>query len=89
MGQDIRAIDPLLFRGKQSKDAWSTCGSCPSRGSFRRRDLDLGDGPRNTIPLDGLYSEINGPHDIRINNYSAARDSITDFNNNSRGVQGA
>ncbi len=48
----------------------------------------FGDGPRNTIPLDGLYSKINGPHDIRINNYSAVRDSATDFNNNSRGVQG-
>jgi hypothetical protein len=45
------------------------------------------DGPRQTIPLDGLYSKINGVHDTRINNWSAARDSITDFNNNSRNVQ--
>src|SRR4029453_3172392 len=35
----------------------------------------------------GLYSKLNGPHDTRINNWSAARDSVTDFNNNSRNVQ--
>jgi len=88
VGQDIRAIDPLLFRGKQSSNAWSTCGSCHPAGLSDGVTWIFGDGPRNTIPLDGLYSKINGPHDIRINNYSAARDSITDFNNNSRGVQG-
>lgn len=88
VGQDIRAIDPLLFRGKQSNNAWSTCGSCHPAGLSDGVTWIFGDGPRNTIPLDGLYSKINGPHDIRINNYSAARDSITDFNNNSRGVQG-
>ena len=38
--------------------------------------------------MDGLYSKVNGAHDTRINNWSAARDSVTDFNNNSRGVQG-
>ena len=37
--------------------------------------------------MDGLYSKINGAHDTRINNWSAARDSVTDFNNNSRNVQ--
>jgi len=88
VGQDIRAIDPLLFRGKQSNNAWSTCGSCHPAGLSDGVTWIFGDGPRNTIPLDGLYSKINGPHDIRINNYSAARDSITDFNNNSRAVQG-
>ncbi|MGQ0592404.1 MAG: hypothetical protein ACT4QB_07055, partial [Gammaproteobacteria bacterium] len=88
VGQDLRAIDPLLFRGKQSNNAWSTCGSCHPAGLSDSVTWIFGDGPRNTIPLDGLYSKINGPHDIRINNYSAARDSITDFNNNSRGVQG-
>ena len=88
VGRDIRTLDPLASRGKQSRDAWSTCGSCHPAGLSDGVTWIFGDGPRNTIPLDGLYSKINGPHDIRINNYSAARDSITDFNNNSRGVQG-
>jgi YVTN family beta-propeller protein len=88
VGQQIRDIVPLNFRNKQSKDAWSTCGSCHPAGLSDSVTWIFGDGPRNTIPLDGLYSKINGPHDIRINNYSAARDSVTDFNNNSRAVQG-
>ena len=87
VGQDIRAIDPLAFRGKQSSDAWSTCGSCHPAGLSDGVTWIFADGPRNTIPLDGLYSKINGPHDTRINNWSAARDSVTDFNNNSRNVQ--
>jgi hypothetical protein len=37
--------------------------------------------------MDGTYSKINGAHDVRISNWSAARDSVTDFNNNSRNVQ--
>ncbi len=88
VGQDVRTLDPLAFRGKQSSDAWSSCGSCHPAGLADGVTWIFADGPRNTIPLDGLYSKINGPHDIRINNYSAARDSVTDFNNNSRGVQG-
>jgi len=88
VGQDLRAIDPLLSRGKQSNNAWSSCGSCHPAGLSDGVTWIFGDGPRNTIPLDGLYSKINGPHDTRINNYSAARDSMTDFNNNSRAVQG-
>ncbi|MGH8582609.1 MAG: beta-propeller fold lactonase family protein [Gammaproteobacteria bacterium] len=88
VGQQIRNIVPLDFRGKQSNNAWSSCGSCHPAGLSDGVTWIFGDGPRNTIPLDGLYSKVNGPHDIRINNYSAARDSVTDFNNNSRGVQG-
>ncbi|MGH8565100.1 MAG: hypothetical protein ACREXW_13860 [Gammaproteobacteria bacterium] len=88
VGQDIRAIDPLLFRGKQSNNAWSTCGSCHPAGLSDAVTWIFADGPRNTLPLDALYSKINGPHDTRINNWSAARASVTDFNNNSRAVQG-
>ena len=32
-GQDIRAIDTLAFRGKQSDNGWSTCASCHPAGS--------------------------------------------------------
>jgi YVTN family beta-propeller protein len=88
VGQDLRAIDPLLFRGKQSNNAWSTCASCHPAGLADGVTWIFADGPRNTLPLDGLYSKINGPHDTRINNWSAARASVTDFNNNSRAIQG-
>jgi hypothetical protein len=88
VGTPIRSIDPLQFRGKQSNNAWSTCASCHPAGLSDGVTWIFPDGPRNTLPLDALYSKVNAPHDTRINNWSAVRDSVTDFNNNSRGVQG-
>ena len=84
VGLPVRDIIPLDFRGKQSGDAWSSCGSCHDEGLADGVTWIFGDGPRQTIPMDGLYSKVNGAHDTRINNWSAARDSVTDFNNNSR-----
>jgi cytochrome c553/uncharacterized protein (DUF1499 family) len=88
VGTQIRDINPLASRGKQSDNAWSTCASCHPAGLADGVTWMFPDGPRQTIPLDALYSKTNGAHDTRINNWSAARDSVTDFNNNSRGVQG-
>jgi YVTN family beta-propeller protein len=88
VGTPVEDIDPLQFRGKQSADGWSTCGSCHDDGLADGVTWIFADGPRQSIPLDGLYSKVNGAHDTRINNWSAARDSVTDFNNNSRAVQG-
>lgn len=87
VGAEIRSIVPMNFRNKQSSDAWSTCGSCHPQGLADGVTWIFADGPRQAIPMDGLYSKINGAHDTRINNWSAARDSVTDFNNNSRNVQ--
>jgi hypothetical protein len=86
-GMQIRDVIPLKFRGKQSDSAWSTCASCHFEGLVDRVTWIFGDGPRNSIPTDGTYSKVNGAHDIRINNWSAARASPTGFNNNSRNVQ--
>ena len=88
VGLPVRDIIPVDFRGKQSQDAWSSCGSCHDEGLADGVTWIFGDGPRQTLPMDGLYSKVNGAHDIRINNWSAARDSGTDFNQNSVGVQG-
>ncbi len=89
IGLQIRDVIPLKFRGKQSDAAWSTCASCHFEGLVDRVTWLFGDGPRNSIPLDGTFSKTksNGAHDIRINNWSAVRDGVTDFNNNSRNVQ--
>ncbi|MGH8488646.1 MAG: hypothetical protein ACREXS_07250 [Gammaproteobacteria bacterium] len=86
-GMPIRDVIPLKFRGKQSDAAWSTCASCHFEGLADHVTWFFADGPRNSIPLDGTYSKINGAHDIRINNWSAPRDGVTEFNNNSRNVQ--
>jgi YVTN family beta-propeller protein len=82
----LRSIVPLIYRGKQSDNAWSTCASCHPDGLADGVTWIFADGPRQTIPLDSSFSKIN-PHDTRIENWSAVRDSPTDFNNNSRNVQ--
>lgn len=87
VGKSVRDIVPLSFRGKQSDSAWSSCASCHPDGLADGVTWIFADGPRQSIPLDGLYSKLNGAHDTRINNWSAVRDSVTDFNNNSRNVQ--
>ena len=87
VGTQLRDINPVQFRGKQSDSAWSSCASCHMDGLNDGVTWIFGDGPRQTLALDGLYSKINGAHDVRINNWSGPRDSATDFNNNSRNVQ--
>lgn len=84
----IRSINPLKFRGKQSDNAWSTCASCHPAGLADGVTWIFADGPRQTVPLDSTYSKRSFAHDQRILNWSAVRGSNTDFNNNSRGVQG-
>jgi hypothetical protein len=83
----LRSIIPLNSRGKQSDNAWSSCASCHPDGLADGVTWIFADGPRQTIPLDSSYSKINSAHDVRIENWSAVRDSPTDFNNNSRNVQ--
>lgn len=83
----IRDIVPLTFRGKMSSSAWSSCGSCHPDGLSDGVTWIFADGPRQTIPLDGTFTKQTSV-DVRIHNWSAVRGSPTDFNNNSRGVQG-
>jgi DNA-binding beta-propeller fold protein YncE len=86
-GTPIRNFVPRNFKGKMSKDAWSSCGSCHPDGLADGVTWFFGTGPRQTIPLDGMFSKQN-PDDQRILNWSAVRGSNTDFNANSRVTQG-
>ena len=86
-GTPIRDFVPRNFKGKMSKDAWSSCGSCHPDGLADGTTWIFGTGPRQTIPLDGMFSKQN-PDDQRILNWSSVRGSNTDFNNNSRVTQG-
>jgi DNA-binding beta-propeller fold protein YncE/mono/diheme cytochrome c family protein len=83
----IRDFNPLLFRGKQSNNAWSSCASCHPDGLSDNVTWIFAAGPRSTIPLDGTFSKHN-IGDQRCILWSCARGSNTDFNNNSRNVQG-
>jgi YVTN family beta-propeller protein len=86
-GTPIREFVPRNFKGKMSKDGWSSCGSCHPDGLADGVTWTFGTGPRQTKPLDGMFSKQN-PDDQDLLNWSAVRGSNTDFNNNSRGVQG-
>ena len=86
-GTPIRDFVPRNFKGKMSKDAWSSCGSCHPDGLADGVTWSFGTGSRQTIPLDGMFSKQN-PGDQRVLNWSAVRGSNTDFNANSRATQG-
>ena len=88
LGTPIRNIVPRDFKGKQSKDAWSSCGSCHPDGLADGVTWIFGTGPRQTKPLDGMFNKGTNMSDAGLLNWSAIRGSNTDFNANSRGVQG-
>jgi YVTN family beta-propeller protein len=86
-GTAIRDIVPVNDRNKASDNGWSGCASCHPDGLADGVTWIFGTGPRQTLPLEGFFSKRN-PADQKISNYSAVMGSITDFNNNSRNVQG-
>jgi len=85
--QELRDIVPLSFRGKASDNGWSSCTSCHPDGLADGVTWIFPTGPRQTIPLDAFFAK-DTPLDQRISNWNAVRGGITDFNNNSRNVQG-
>ncbi len=85
---DLRNIEPLQFRGKASKDGWSSCSSCHEDGHMDGVTWLFPTGPRQTIELAGSFTK-NDLTDQRIMNWNGVRGSpSTDFDQNSRGVQG-
>ncbi|MGV6810248.1 MAG: beta-propeller fold lactonase family protein [bacterium] len=83
----IRDIDPTQFRNKASDNGWSSCASCHEDGHSDNVTWIFPTGPRQTVPLEGSFAR-NNLDDQRIFNWNGVRGSVTDFNNNSRGVQG-
>lgn len=83
----LRDIVPLDHRNKASDNGWSSCASCHPDGLADGATWIFGTGPRQTVPLDAFFSKVD-PADQRISNWSGVMGSITDFNNNARGVQG-
>ena len=83
----IREFIPRNFKGKMSKDGWSSCGSCHLDGLTDGVTHIFGTGPRQTRSLDAMFDKQN-PSDQELMNWSAVRGSNTDFNTNSRVNQG-
>jgi hypothetical protein len=86
-GTGIRDIIPRDFKGKMSKDAWSSCGSCHLDGLVDGTTHIFGTGPRQTRSLDAMFNK-QSPSDQELMNWSAVRGSNTDFDTNSRVNQG-
>jgi YVTN family beta-propeller protein len=91
--KELRDIVPLADRGKASDNAWSSCSSCHEDGHSDNVTWIFETGPRQTIPLEGMFTKKTAAirdrlKDQRVLNWSAVRGSNTDFNANAIGIQG-
>jgi len=71
--------------GRMSQESWGTCSICHPNGLADSLTWMFDAGPRQTIPLDGMFDHANVA-DQRILNWSAVRDENQDFELNTRGV---
>jgi hypothetical protein len=67
--------------------AWQSCESCHTDGLTDNVSWHFGRGIRQSIDLSGMFSKKN-PNDQRILNWTAQRDEMDDFDNNTKGVSG-
>jgi YVTN family beta-propeller protein len=72
---------------RMSSEGWGGCIVCHPSGRSDNVTWMFDAGPRQTIPLDGMFSRTN-PADQRVLNWSAVRDENQDFELNTRGVFG-
>jgi hypothetical protein len=84
---ELRDVDPLSFRGRASDNGRASCATCHEDGHSDNVTWINGSGPRQTIPLEGSFAR-NDLGDQRVFDWSGTRGSVTDFNNNARGVTG-
>src|SRR5262245_3754674 len=93
-------IDPLaqsILRGKidfftsrpfWSDRGWGGCWSCHPDGRTDNVTWSFEAGPRQTVSLDGTFSNTEGLADQRLLNWTPVRDENPDFELNTRGVFG-
>jgi cytochrome c peroxidase len=82
----------LFFTGRgpdsrMSQEVWGGCIVCHADGLTDSVTWSFDNGPRQTIPLDGMFNRTNTT-DQRILNWSAVRDENQDFELNTRNVFG-
>jgi YVTN family beta-propeller protein len=92
-GDEFAQLGAELFytgRGpniRMSAEGWGGCIVCHPNGRSDNVTWIFDAGPRQTIPLDGMFNRTL-PTDQRILNWSAVRDENQDFELNTRGVFG-
>jgi len=72
---------------RMSSESWGGCITCHPDGRADGVTWMFDAGPRQTVPLDGMFNKSD-IHDQRILNWSAVRDENQDFELNTRGVFG-
>lgn len=81
----------LFFSGREagalSSEGWGACIACHPDGRTDGVTWMFAAGPRQVVPLDGMFSKKSSG-DQRILNWSAIVDENQDFENNSRGISG-
>ena len=78
---------PGVATGVLSNNGWGACIECHPDGRTDNVTWMFDAGPRQTIPLDGMFSKRT-LNDQRLLNWSAVRDEDQDFELNTRGVSG-
>jgi cytochrome c peroxidase len=73
--------------GRMSQESWGGCIVCHPGGRADGITFMFEAGPRQTIPLDGMFNKQDH-RDQRILNWSAVRDENADFELNTRGIFG-
>jgi YVTN family beta-propeller protein len=81
-------IDFFTSRPFWSDRGWGGCWSCHPDGRSDNVTWSFEAGPRQTISLDGSFSNIHGLADQRLLNWSPVRDENPDFELNTRGIFG-
>jgi YVTN family beta-propeller protein len=90
-------LDQSILRGKidfftsrpfWSDRGWGGCWSCHPDGRTDNVTWSFEAGPRQTVSLDGTFSNIHGLADQRLLNWSPVRDENPDFELNTRGIFG-
>jgi YVTN family beta-propeller protein len=81
-------IDFFTARPFWSDRGWGGCWSCHPDGRTDQVTWSFEAGPRQTISLDGTFSDADGLGDQRALNWTAVRDENPDFELNTRGVFG-
>jgi len=92
LGEMVQQGAELFHTGRgpeerMSSESWGGCIVCHPNGRADGVTWMFDAGPRQTIPLDGMFNKAN-PSDQRILNWSAVRDENHDFELNTRGVFG-
>ncbi len=81
-------IDFFTSRPFWSDRGWGGCWSCHPDGRTDNVTWSFEAGPRQTIPLDGTFSNTEGLADQRLLNWTPVRDENPDFELNTRGIFG-